>query len=498
MSSVQGKVGSPLVIEAPQCPSIGIMAVCAITSQSALVHIIAPVARIAPLLSILERQALVAFLARHEGVKPQQWEARQLVIECHPSGPTRRVVARSAEFALLSSMHVVGRVTSVAVRGEFLLTRAAAMAARTRSLPMCAGQREARVAFMIEENSPPTFGVVAIAASCAEFPAVLIVDAMASDAASVDLHVACTLLPSRRIIKRPTARRCAVTALARSALMFAAQRELRLAGMIELSSPPVGRLVAVSAILPKAPPVGIIHQVTITTVRRRTLEFARRVAEPAIHAGVTTIEREVRARMVEASFAPARFGVALRAVLSQLTLMRIICGVAVSTIPRCVAVLPGRRMTACTRDAFVGSSQRGVGQIVIEGFGDESHDIGVSSKMLTVTTTACSERGCRLQPVESIGLVQVCRNFLVTNETETDFGLAVEGAVTALAVAFHVGMPLDYLAGGDQLLKIDRNATARGKQRDRAEQHRRLQISYSSQHSVTALYADQYMLTATT
>jgi hypothetical protein len=72
------------------------------------------------------------------------------VIEGHPFRPTRRVVALSAELALLPAMYVVSRVTSTAISRELFLTRAASMAARAGGEPVCAGQSEARIALMIE------------------------------------------------------------------------------------------------------------------------------------------------------------------------------------------------------------------------------------------------------------------------------------------------------------------------------------------------------------
>jgi hypothetical protein len=135
---------------------------------------------------------------------------------------------------------------------------------------------------------------------------------------------------------------------------------------------------------------------------------------------------------------------------------------AVDAIARCVAVLRVPGMTTSARDAFVGPAQWVVGQMVVEGFWDESDDIGVSAKVLTVTTTAGTERRCWLSPMKPFAPIQIRGDLIVTNETEADFGVPVERAMATLAVAFYVGVALDHPAGHDEILKIDRKATARG------------------------------------
>jgi hypothetical protein len=183
--------------------------------------------------------------------------------------------------------------------------------------------------------------------------------------------------------------------------VLAPQREGRLGIVIERSSFPLRRIVAISASLPESSLMGVVDRVAVSAIRNSVLEFSCGVTDRAIDFDMSALERKLGAAVIEANLAPLILRVTLRAVFSKLAPMSIVLSVANDAATRRIATLLILRMTTRALGALMRTLQWIVGRIVIERLGVESHDVCPPPQVFTVTASAAAYRGRGLQPVNS-------------------------------------------------------------------------------------------------
>jgi len=143
--------------------------------QALLVLVVLAVARDAVERRVLVRGAQVALLARRDGMKSDQGEARQIVIEKHLCSPPVLVVAALTLLALLPAMDIVGSVTAVAGRSELRLVEGPAMAGLATDLPVRAAQRVGGLVVVEGDTLPLLDNVAGLALGAIAAPVVVIV-----------------------------------------------------------------------------------------------------------------------------------------------------------------------------------------------------------------------------------------------------------------------------------------------------------------------------------
>lgn len=111
--------GLGVVIETPERPSVRIVARSTFRPEAALVRVAFFVAVCAFESRPLVGGGEVAFLARHDGVQPDQREPRQIVIEEDFFGPAAGIMAAFALRAEATFVYVVALVAGVAGRAGF-------------------------------------------------------------------------------------------------------------------------------------------------------------------------------------------------------------------------------------------------------------------------------------------------------------------------------------------------------------------------------------------
>jgi len=210
---------------------------------------------------------------------------------------------------------------------------------------MSAEEGKFRVPGVIEVGPLPGFGSVAVLATRAEAPAVLVVGSMAADAAHVELR----LLGGRR---------CDVTAGAGGFAMLSAQGESRSGRVVERAPLPAPGAVAVATALAESAPVDVIDRMAAAAVGRRRLVIIAGVTEYAVDVDVFPAEGKSGCVVIEVRFSPvvSVIGVAARAVLSELALVGVVLCVAGDTGVGRIAILRARFMAGQAIGTPVGSS----------------------------------------------------------------------------------------------------------------------------------------------
>ena len=123
MGTIKCVAGLRIVVEAPSHPAIWIVALGAIAGQAPLVMLIL-VAAGASSWRVLEGGRTVAFLARHNGVAPDEGKARDVMVEGHlpaPAGFLVTLLAAGTQLGLMGIVLLVARDTGcrelVAIKG---------------------------------------------------------------------------------------------------------------------------------------------------------------------------------------------------------------------------------------------------------------------------------------------------------------------------------------------------------------------------------------------
>src|SRR6185369_1154934 len=105
--AVQGEIRVPVVVEGPGTPSGGVVATLTRAPQTALVSVVVRVAGVARGRRVLECLRFVAVVAGCFGMRAEQREVREIVIESDALLPRALVVALRALPAFVAAMHVV-------------------------------------------------------------------------------------------------------------------------------------------------------------------------------------------------------------------------------------------------------------------------------------------------------------------------------------------------------------------------------------------------------
>jgi hypothetical protein len=272
-----------VVIETPTCPTIRVVAERAVRPQAALMMLVAVAGR-ANERCVFEQQRAMAFLARHDGVTPDQGKSADVVIEgryAPPAGFSVTLLAPTAEPALV---RVLLAVTRHASRRQPVAIEIACVARIALDLRMRCSQWKFRRLVVIKVNRAPPALVVAAFALSAVPPAVDILNLMAIHASGADVLV-------------PFA---GVTRGAGNRPMCSLEREFRPIVVKWLDAEPCRLGMTFVARLPQASFMGIIGLVTVEAASGGVAEPCRLgVAVAAWHSDVCVAKREVRTRVIE-------------------------------------------------------------------------------------------------------------------------------------------------------------------------------------------------------
>ena len=133
----------------------------------------------------------------------------------------------------------------------------------------------------------------------------------------------------------PVHGRTSVTAGACEPAVSAVEREIGLSVVIELPQGPVERRVAIGAFGTERRLVDIVFDVAVDALIRRVVESERRVAILADDLIVLAEQREAREVVIEAhALVPVDLDVATRAIVAELTFVRVVVGVTTDTLGR--------------------------------------------------------------------------------------------------------------------------------------------------------------------
>lgn len=188
MGTVECEVGLFVVVEAPEVPAIGVVAVLATGSEVRLVKVIFAVAVAAQHRRVMELLGRMALLAGRHLVQPKKREAAETMIEKHVGGPSDLAVAISALAAQLLSVYVIVKVARCTCSFDRNLAEHPSVTAYATHLLMDPVQRE--VGFpVIELFVIPGRHTVTLLTTLAEAPLVLIIGFVAREAAGTQLHL---------------------------------------------------------------------------------------------------------------------------------------------------------------------------------------------------------------------------------------------------------------------------------------------------------------------
>jgi hypothetical protein len=150
----------------------------------------------------IQRRALeclraMAFLARHDGVPPDQWKSCDIMIEGRHATPIVLTVARLAAAPELTVVPVVLAVTGYAGRPQLVAIKIAGMARIAFYLCVGASERKFCRLVMVEANGAPLVLIMARFALCAVPSAVDVLNLVAGDTRGANSLVAFAAVASR-------------------------------------------------------------------------------------------------------------------------------------------------------------------------------------------------------------------------------------------------------------------------------------------------------------
>lgn len=255
-----------VVIKAPSCPTIRIVAEPAIGSQAPLVMLV-PVAGGACQRRILEPGRAVAFLACHHSVPSDQRKSRHIVIEGRYVTPIVLAVTLLATNAELAVMPIILAVAGDACCRELVAMEIARVARIAFHLSMCSPQRKFGLVVIEKDRGPfilavAGFAVGAVAADVNVLNGVA-VGAPGADALVVFADMACG---------------------ARDIAVRTSQRELGLVMVVRLDLTPCRFAMTVVACFPQTPLMRIGRFMTIEAASGGVTKFhVRFVTAVALH-----------------------------------------------------------------------------------------------------------------------------------------------------------------------------------------------------------------------
>jgi hypothetical protein len=232
----------------------------------------------------LEQQRAMAFLARHDGVAPDQRKSRNVVIEERYAAPTGLSVTLLAATAELPLVPVILAVTRHTCGRQLVAIEIARVARIAFDLRMCGSQWKFCSLVMIEANRAPPVLVVAAFAFCAVPSGVDILNPVAIDTCGSDVLVALADMAGG----------------AGDGTMCTLEPEFRTIVVERFDAMPCHLAMAFVARLPKTPLMRIVRLVTVEAASGRIAEPYRwRVTADALHCLVCVPELEVCKRMIE-------------------------------------------------------------------------------------------------------------------------------------------------------------------------------------------------------
>ena len=283
MRAIQSESGLRVVIEAPAHPSVWIVALSAVARQPALMMLILMTTR-AGARRLLERGRAVAFLARDDGVTPNQRESRYVVIEGHLPAPPSFLVALLAARAELGFVGVILLVAGDAGCCELVAIEVSGVTGIAFDLRVRASQRELGHSVVIEFNRLPLGRGVARFALGAIPGGVSILQAMAGDAGGRQVLVAFAGMAGG----------------ATNVLVGAIQSEFRLAVIKRLDAAPAILAVAAIARLTEPLLVRLLRFVAVIAAAGGAAESDRScVAAVAADRLVAALELEIGGGVIE-------------------------------------------------------------------------------------------------------------------------------------------------------------------------------------------------------
>jgi len=219
MRPAEGELGSCIVIETPERPTVRVVALLAGGSQPLEVDILSLVAADAADLGVLVFRRDVALLASRHRVKTEQWEPRQIVIEEDAIGPLALVVAPLACGSFLPPVDIVRLMAGVACLVQRLLIQRPHVTPLASDVLVGTPKRKFRQPIVVEDFGFPGRFPVASLTIRPVAPAVLVIRAVAVDAKRREL-----------LLQDPSR----MTRLAGGRAVAALERELRTPIVIEM------------------------------------------------------------------------------------------------------------------------------------------------------------------------------------------------------------------------------------------------------------------------
>jgi len=446
------EAGLAIVVEAPAVPAVRIVAAGAIRTETPHVEIVPRVTAVALENRVVEAARGVALLAGHGRVKPEQGEARHVVLEEHLLGPTPLAVAAVAGLSELAPVHVVVAVAAAAKGRKLLPSQRPRMAGIARDLPVGPPQGEALHLVMIEAFGLPGSFTVAALTAIASPPAVDVVGAVAADAVGRELYRVefprVTGLTSKRGV-RPT------------------ERELRIAVVLEASRRPAIGAVTLLAVRAEAPDVDVVDPMTAVAVGRGALELAVRVTQSARCVAMLSLEGEPGGIMVEAHLPPGRLLVTAPTVFAELSGVCVVVPVAGDAGPRGLPELRARGVAALAGHALMSAVQWIIGQPMVEGRLVELDHVGIATLVLAMASAAMRTRHLGRMAVEACLPCEVLSDLDVALEAQRVLGLFLEGGVALPTIALDVGVARDHRTWHQELLEVDRRCPSSSEERHR-------------------------------
>lgn len=148
MRSPQREFSQGIVIEFPQCPAIGVMAVFTFRSQLVFVNIIRLVAIVAVAGCSAEPGADMTFLTGNRSMQANERKIRHIMVEPYPPSPASLIMTVSTLLSELSRVHIVNYMAAVTLRVR--LFDIASVTGRAASLFMLSPQGELCFCVVVE------------------------------------------------------------------------------------------------------------------------------------------------------------------------------------------------------------------------------------------------------------------------------------------------------------------------------------------------------------
>lgn len=441
MLAVQFEMRAGVVIELPGLPTVGVVARRAVLAEPVLVDIVLAMTGRALQRRIFVGRVGMTVLAGGRGMRAEQREARQVMLEFHLLAPAAFVVAGLAIAPFLAVMDIVGLVAGNTGGLDLLRTHRSGVAGLTGRLDVQAAQRVIGVAVVIEGGLRP------FAAAVATF-------AVRAVAALMHVVARMTVIAGRRQFF------CLWIALVAGrtsgSFVRADQAEMRIAVVIEPGLLPFLRAVATRALGAELAVVHVIAGMTRDTIGGGGLVTLIWMTAVAGHVAVLAAQRITGLAMVEARLAPADFAVAVGADLAELALVRVIFLMTVPTLLRRLAKRHARLVAGVAFHLQVRAVQRVVGLVVSEGFPVKFHDIHATPFMIGVAGLAFAPVDTRRASVVASLGAQIRRHILVTGKALLVLTGATEQLMTSLALCFEFCMRRSDRPGHHQRLHLAR------------------------------------------